>query len=153
MQQGFFGITWPRLGVGGELLFGVYRGLVPLSPILLLVPVGLMAMWREPTTRVAAIAIAAISLSFLWINASYFYWHGGGSAGPRHLVAMLPLMSLALAFAWPREEMGTDGHAGIACCQPFLSLVCAVVGMFPRPSIQNPMADFSSRDFSNPRTS
>ena len=141
MQQGFFGITWPRLGVAGELLFGVYRGLVPLSPILLLVPVGLVAMWREPTQRVAAICIIAISLSFLWINASYFYWNGGGSAGPRHLVAMLPLTCLALAFAWPRGKWQVTLTLALLAASLVLSLVCAVVGMFPRQSIQNPIAD------------
>jgi hypothetical protein len=141
MKQGLFGITWPRLDVAGELLFGVYRGLVPISPILLLVPVGLIAMWREPTTRVAAIAIVAISLSFLWINASYFYWEGGGSAGPRHLVPMLPLMCLALAFAWPRQKWAITVLLILLAASLFLSLVCAVVGMFPDSRIQNPLVE------------
>src|SRR5262249_43156310 len=39
MQQGLFGITWPRPGVVMELLFGHYRGLLQLSPVLVLVPV------------------------------------------------------------------------------------------------------------------
>src|SRR5262249_27224442 len=73
MKQGFFGITWPHVYVAVQLLFGLYRGLLPLSPILVLVPVGLHVMWREPNTRVAAGAIIMVLCSFLWINASYYY--------------------------------------------------------------------------------
>ena len=118
MQQGFFGITWPNPGVVMELLFGLYRGLLPLSPVLVLVPVGLYVMWREPSTRVAAGAILVVLCSFLWINASYYYWWGGWSTGPRLLVPMLPLCCLALAFAWPRVLLGPDGDDGPAGREP-----------------------------------
>jgi hypothetical protein len=42
-----------------------------------------------------------VQLSFLLIHAGYYYWDGGSSTGPRHLVAALPLAAVALAFAWP----------------------------------------------------
>jgi hypothetical protein len=151
MQRGFFGITWPSLPVAGELLFGVYRGLLPLSPILLLVPVGLVVMWRKTSTRFAAIAILAVSLSFLWINASYFYWDGGGSAGPRHLVAMLPLSCLALAFAWPRAKWALTVTLVLLAASLVLSLVCAVGGMFPSSSIHNPLLDVLLPKFFQPK--
>jgi hypothetical protein len=101
MQQGFFGIGLPQPMVLGELLFGHFRGLLPLAPVLLLVPVGLLAMFRRPSTRSVALVVTGVMLSFLLINAGYFYWDGGASSGPRHLVAALPLACLALAFAWP----------------------------------------------------
>jgi len=142
MQQGFFGITWPKPAVAVELLFGLYRGLLPLSPVLVLVPVGLYVMWREPSTRVAAGAILFVLCSFLWINASYYYWHGGWSTGPRHLVPMLPLCCLALAFAWPRAFWARTVTLVLLAASLVLSLICAVAGMFaPRP-ISNPLVDF-----------
>lgn len=101
MQQGFFGIGLPQPMVLGELLFGHYRGLLPLAPVLLLVPIGLWAMFKQRPTRAVAIVITGVLLSFLLINAGYYYWDGGSSTGPRHLVAALPLAAVALAFAWP----------------------------------------------------
>ena len=101
MQQGFFGIGLPQPTVLGELLFGHFRGLLPLAPVLLLVPIGLWAMFRFLPTRAVAVVITGVVLSFLLINAGYYYWDGGSSTGPRHLVAALPLACLALAFAWP----------------------------------------------------
>jgi hypothetical protein len=101
MQQGFFGIGLPQPMVMGELLFGHYRGLLPLAPVLLLVPIGLWSMFKQLPTRAVAIVVTGTLLSFLLINAGYYYWDGGSSTGPRHLVAALPLAAVALAFAWP----------------------------------------------------
>ena len=142
MQRGFFGITWPKPAVFAELLFGLYRGLLPLSPVLVLVPAGLYVMWRKPTTRVAAGAILAVICSFLWINASYQYWDGGWSTGPRHLVPMLPLCCLALAFAWPRALWARIVALVLLTASLVLSLICAVAGMFAPSNISNPLIDF-----------
>ena len=142
MQQGFFGITWPNPGVLVELLFGLYRGLLPLSPVLVLVPVGLYVMWREPSTRLAAGAILFVLCSFLWINASYYYWHGGWSTGPRLLVPMLPLCCLALAFAWPRAFWARTITLVLLAASLILSLICAVAGMFAPDHMRNPLVHF-----------
>ena len=142
MQQGFFGITWPKPNVAVELLFGLYRGLLPLSPVLVLVPVGLYVMGREPSTRVAAGAILFVLCSFLWINASYYYWHGGWSTGPRHLVPMLPLCCLALAFVWPRAFWARTVTLVLLAASLILSLICAVAGMFAPSEFSNPLVDF-----------
>ena len=42
LHTGFFGITYPRISTIGELLFGSYRGLLPLSPLMGIVPLGLV---------------------------------------------------------------------------------------------------------------
>jgi hypothetical protein len=151
MQQGFFGITWPNPSVAVELLFGLYRGLLPLSPVLVLVPVGLYVMWREPSTRVAAAAILFVICSFLWINASYYYWNGGWSTGPRLLVPMLPLCCLALAFAWPRAFWARTVTLVLLAASLVLSLVCAVAGMFAPSDIRNPLVDSLLPIFLTPR--
>ena len=150
MKQGFFGITWPHLGVVMELLFGLYRGLLPLSPVLVLVPLGLYVMWREPRTRVAAGGILVALCSYLWINASYHYWDGGWSTGPRHLVAVLPLCCLALAFAWPRAFWPRTVTLVLLAVSLVLSLICAEVSMFARPEYANPLVDFLLPRFLTP---
>jgi hypothetical protein len=139
MQQGFFGITWPKPNVAVSILFGRYRGLLPLSPVLVLIPVGLYAMWREPSRRVAASAILIVFCSFLWINAGYIYWWGGWSFGPRYLIPAVPLCCLALAFAWPRSLWARAMTLVLLAASLFLSLSCAVAGIFT--SDPNPIAN------------
>lgn len=150
MQQGLFGVTWPKIGVAAELLFGLYRGLLPLSPVLALVPVGLHAMWRDANTRVAAGAILLVVCSYLWINASYYYWDGGWSTGPRHLVPMLPISCLALAFAWPRALWARIITLILLAISLVLSLVCAVAGMFAPSDFRDPLLDYLLPIFLSP---
>lgn len=97
MQQGFFGLTYPKLPVLFELLFGPRRGLIWVAPILLLAPVGLMRWYRQPGHRPMVVMVLAVVAIILLINASYFYWDGGFSTGPRHSVPALPLLALGLA--------------------------------------------------------
>jgi len=99
-------------------------------------------MWREPSTRVAAGAILFVLCSFLWINASYYYWDGGYSTGPRHLVPMLPLCCLALAFAWPRAPWARTVTLVLLAPSLVLSLICAVAGILPPHNFRNPLVDF-----------
>lgn len=101
MKQGFFGLRAPDPGVLLQILFGLYRGLLPLAPVLILVPIGLVRLGR--THRSAALAIAGVIVCALLVNSAYFYWDGGSATGPRHLVAMLPMASIALAFVAPRH--------------------------------------------------
>ncbi|WP_374126277.1 hypothetical protein [Sphingomonas sp. 28-62-11] len=62
MQQGFFGLTYPKLPVLFELLFGPRRGLIWVAPVLAVAPLGLMRLFRSPGGQpMATMAIAAIS--------------------------------------------------------------------------------------------
>jgi hypothetical protein len=141
MQQGFFGIGWPKPSVVLSILFGRYRGLLPLSPVLVLIPVGLYAMWRKPSSRVAASAILMVFCSFLWINAGYVYWWGGFSLGPRFLIPAVPLCCLALAFAWPRTFWARTVTLVLLGASFVLSLICAVVGVFTSDPDPNPIVN------------
>jgi hypothetical protein len=150
MQQGVFGITWPRADVVMKLLFGRFRGLVPLAPVLVLVPVGLYRMWSNPETRVAAVAILVVLCSFLWINASYYYWWGGWSTGPRFLVPMLPICCLALAFAWPASFWARVATLILLAASLVLSLICALAGMFAPTGSGNTLVSFLLPRFLTP---
>jgi hypothetical protein len=142
MQQGFFGVTFPRPMVAGELLFGHFRGLLPLAPVLLLVPIGLVAMFKAPATRGVAVVITGVILCFLLINASYFYWDGGSSTGPRHMVACLPLAALALAFAWPPGWAAKVVALLLLAVSLFISMVCAWIDAMSPPWFANPFFDY-----------
>src|SRR3954454_2947474 len=99
LHTGFFGITYPRLSTIRELLFGRYRGLLPLSPLMGIVPLGLALLWRDGR-RGPALVAAAIGLYYLLLNASYFYWDGGWAYGPRQVTTALPFLALGLAPLW-----------------------------------------------------
>jgi hypothetical protein len=101
MGNGLFGITYPRLWIVRELLVGRYRGLLPLSPVLALAPIGFVQLWRRrQESRVSILAAAALIVYYVMLNASYKYWDGGYSTGPRHLAPLLPFLSLGLGLVW-----------------------------------------------------
>jgi hypothetical protein len=100
MSQGLFGVTLPKRMVLQEILFGEFRGLVPLAPAVVLAPIGLILLWRQPANRPALIAAALIGAYYLLFNSAYYYWDGGFSYGPRQIGAALPFFFLGLAQLW-----------------------------------------------------
>jgi MFS family permease len=100
MKVGFMGITYPHIAILRTLLIGRYRGLLPLAPVLCLVPAGILLGLRAAQHR-RIIAVAVIVAGYyLLLNASYFYWDGSWSFGPRQMGASLPFFVLLLAPLW-----------------------------------------------------
>jgi hypothetical protein len=98
MKQGFFGINLPRPIRLRAILFGEFRGLLPLAPILGVAPAGLVVLARR--ARGAALVSAIIAVYFVLLNAGYSYWEGGWSFGPRHVSPGIPFACLWLAVLW-----------------------------------------------------
>ncbi len=69
-HKGFFGIEAPSLKVLGTLLFDS-RGLLTLSPVLLMSAYGLVLLYRRGR-RAEALTIAAICVCYLGYNSGYF---------------------------------------------------------------------------------
>ncbi len=101
-----YGIHAPQPAVLQELLFGRFRGLFYLAPVLLLAAWGLlvqalspaskdMSKSTWPTRQVAVVALLVIGF-YLALNSGYYMWDGGASLGPRHCVPMLPFLALGL---------------------------------------------------------
>lgn len=139
MKQGFFGLSAPDPGVLVQLLFGLYRGLLPLTPILILVPVGLARLW--PRARATVVTVAAVIGCALLINASYFYWDGGSATGPRHLIAMLPIAAIGLAFVDPKSRWGRAGLYLLLLASALISGICASTEMLSDASHAAPFFD------------
>jgi hypothetical protein len=99
-DSGFFGIGMPSFHAGMQLLLAP-RGLLVLSPVLVLAGVGTFLLHRRGR-RAEALTIAAISIAFLIYNAGYYLPFGGGSPGPRFLIPMLPFLAVPLALAFRR---------------------------------------------------
>jgi hypothetical protein len=104
MRSGFFDIGRPRLDVAREILFGSFRGLVPLAPALAVAPLGLWRLLRRPETRTLAIVVAATILFELALNASYSKWEGGWSYGPRLMALAMAYLAIGLAPLWTASQ-------------------------------------------------
>ena len=95
---GFFGIGLPRTFGAIEVLAGS-RGLLVVSPVLILAAFGLVRLGRNHLAE--AIVAGCVTAIFVVINFGYFDPYGG-SQGPRFLVIALPFLCLGLgpAFSW-----------------------------------------------------
>jgi hypothetical protein len=113
LKTGFFGITYPKLDIAGKLLFGWFRGLLPLAPILALAPIGWWVWLRAGADRVALGVSIVIPVYYLLLNSSYFYWEGGWSYGPRQMAPALPFLALALAPLWRAAPKGVRIGVGL----------------------------------------
>ena len=121
-DEGFFGVSVPDLRAGVDLLLAP-RGLIVLTPVVLMGVVGLVLMHRG-ARRAEAVTIAAVALGYLVYNAGYWLPFGGGSAGPRFLIPVLPFLAVPLALAWRRFPLPT-----IALAVPSaLMMVAATLG-------------------------
>jgi hypothetical protein len=99
-QRGFFGISAPSLRVLGTLLFDS-RGLLTLSPVLILGAVGTWLLYRRGR-RAEALTIAGVCLCYLIYNSGYYLPFGGGAPGPRFMITMLPFLACPLGLALKR---------------------------------------------------
>jgi len=97
MSGGLAGIGAPSMRVLGALVFGEYRGLLPLSPFLAFAVPGFYLMFRR--ARGLAILCLASFAGYLVLMSGYRFWDGGNALGPRHLVPALPFAIIAVAFA------------------------------------------------------
>lgn len=132
LHTGFLGVTYPQFWRVRELLFGKLRGLIPLAPVFVLAPLGLMLLVRLKDRRLAAFVAAAVFCYYLILNASYFYWEGGWAFGPRQLTPGLPFLALMLPPLW-------DGRKAVwkavllACWIWGAALTFAAVATTPQP--------------------
>jgi hypothetical protein len=103
-QVGFVSLTYPRLDSMFGLLFGVDRGLLFLSPFLILALPGYVGLWRLKGWRPELTVLALAPALLLLFTSSSAMWQGGFAVGPRYLVPALPFLGVAagvgLNFVW-----------------------------------------------------
>jgi hypothetical protein len=108
-SHGFFGITAPRFDSAVDLLLAG-RGLLVLTPIVVMSVVGVLIM-RRAGHRSEANTILAVAAVYFIYNAGYWLPFGGGTPGPRFLIPALPFLAIGLAFAYKRLPALTLGLA------------------------------------------
>jgi 4-amino-4-deoxy-L-arabinose transferase-like glycosyltransferase len=112
-EQGFMGFTGPTWAALYGITVSPYRGLFFLSPVLLLSLPGLLLLWRDPRLRSTAVLVALLLAGFLLYVASYLFWSGGDTVGPRFLVPLVPFLMLPLARAWSEWSAHRVGRVAL----------------------------------------
>ena len=129
MKTGIFGIAWPRLDVLSEIVVGGRRGILWLCPVLIFLPWAAVVAPREQ--RGIVVLSLAIVATFLLINASYAYWDGGRSTGPRHIVPALGFALLPIALAYPRfPKVARLAVVALSVAGVIANLVAATTDMY-----------------------
>jgi hypothetical protein len=142
LNEGLFGITYPRWFRLREILIGSYRGLLPIAPVMALTPAGLLLLLRKPAACRAATVAAAAGLFYLVLNASYYYWEGGWSFGPRQMAPGLPFLAIGLAPLWDRwRRLGRTVLIALGVWGASVTLVAVATTAQPPASVERPLHD------------
>ncbi len=120
-QKGFFGISLPSLKVLATLLLDS-RGLLTISPILLLGALGTVLLYRRGK-RAEALTIAGVCLCYVGYNSGYYLPFGGGFMGPRFLTTMLPFLAFPVALALKRWPGPTVALAGVSIATTVIATI------------------------------
>ncbi len=128
MKQGFFGIGRPHAHVLYELLFGEYRGLLPLAPAFAFAPIGLWQLWRRGSDEAAAaLVLAAIIVYYFVLISGYVYWDGGWAYGPRYIGPVLGLIAIPLSTVWANARAMRGAIAVLVLAGAVSAIACVSV--------------------------
>ena len=125
MGHGLAGISWPRAWVIRSLIASEYRGLVPLSPFLVLAAPGMM--WLVDRRRALGWLCAGAFVGYVVLISGYAVWDGGASLGPRHLVPVLPFAAIAVAVAIDRIRFGHAIGGALVALSIAICTICVAV--------------------------
>ncbi len=141
MQQGLFGLTYPKPLTLFKILFSPRRGLIWVAPVLALGAIGLHRMIRNVATRDLGVLAAVIATLVLLVNSSYVYWDGGASTGPRHSVVAIPFLALGLAPFWAglRASWARIATATVLGLSMLINLLIATTDIFDSDSLSFPL--------------
>jgi hypothetical protein len=108
------------------VLFSSYHGLLTWTPVVLLSLTGFVLLL--PLNRQFGIAAILVFAAFLYIVASYQFWHAASSFGNRFFLSLTPLFILGLAALYQR----LGAYAGNRLCYSisFLLVVWNILFMF-----------------------
>ena len=141
MNEGLFGLTYPKPYVLWEILFGTRRGMLWVAPVLALGALGVSRMIRAPATRDLGVLALSVIVIVLAVNASYAYWDGGASVGPRHSVPAIPFLALGLAPFWAslRSAASKVAAGAVLGASMLLNLVVAATDIFAPETMVTPV--------------
>jgi hypothetical protein len=141
-RTGFFGIQPPDPTAPLGMLFSPARGVLFLSPVLALAPVGFWRQIRYREQRGDALVGLAVALAVFAFAATTVDWRGGWGIGTRYLVPAIPFLLVGVAGSI-RDRRAADADTlvfgGLALVGILLSsLAAATSPIFPQ-EFRNPL--------------
>jgi hypothetical protein len=104
----FMGLGAPRQVALTNILVTPYRGLFYSAPWLLLAVPGAIALWRR-YRRAEVVVAVAVTVLFVWMNASLVDWQGGWAMGPRYLIPCVPFLAVLAGGCFSRAPGAATG--------------------------------------------
>ncbi|HWF31726.1 MAG TPA: hypothetical protein VG188_04125 [Solirubrobacteraceae bacterium] len=120
-KHGFFGIDLPSLKVLITLLLDS-RGLLTISPVLIMGAVGTTILYRRGK-RAEALTVLGVCICYVGYNSGYYLPFGGGFMGPRFLTTMLPFLAFPLAIAFKRFPGPTIALAAVSIATTVIATI------------------------------
>ncbi len=124
MGRGLMGMGLPTLSASYHISIDPKFGLLWLSPILLLVPLGYWIAFRERTHVAETVLSLYAAVVVFLMNAASTLWYGGSAFGPRLLISALPFLVVPLALL-PR---GAAWALAILGCVSVTNMLIPLVG-------------------------
>lgn len=134
----FMGIGLPDLRIFLYQTFHPSLGIFWQSPILILALIGCFFMAKKEEYHIEIFFILGASILFILLISGYYMWWGGVAFTPRHLIPILPLFALPLAFV-PEKASIPLLIAGLISI--FQNLLMAASGYEGLPEYLNALLD------------
>lgn len=130
----------PSFPVLFEVIFGLYRGLLPLAPVVVMALLGTTTMLRDDRQRAIAIYTGSTFLFFLLFHMTFNGWHGGAAVGPRYLIPAIPLLMLGLGRI--SHPLARSLTAILGAASAASMLIVTAVSPFPPQQVRRPLTEF-----------
>lgn len=105
--------SWSLVPTGSlGVLFDQEYGIFPFAPVLLLAPVGLAAMAREPARRRLAIGLGLAAVLLIVLPGTLDPWWSKSAMPGEQLLLLLPLLAIPIGWLYarlPRESLSRAG--------------------------------------------
>ncbi len=140
----------PSLNVLAAITVLPVRGVLWMSPVFALAPVGMVLLWRNRAWRDMAIVVTVIVVASLLFNMSYATWHGGWCVGPRLLLPAMPFWAAAIAPVWGRFAAARAPIAALVLIGVAIQLMVASVNPWApqMTGVTNPLVQYIWTNFS-----
>ncbi|MCC6156701.1 MAG: hypothetical protein IT350_01525 [Deltaproteobacteria bacterium] len=145
----------PSLSVLAAITVLPVRGLLWMSPVFAIAPLGIALLWRNRDWRDIALVITVIALASLLFNISYATWHGGWCVGPRLLMPAMPFFAAAIAPVWDRFAATRAPIALLVLIGVAIQLMVSAVNPWApqMAEVTNPLAQYIWTNISAGQTS
>ncbi|MHB1843956.1 MAG: hypothetical protein ACYCWW_03850 [Deltaproteobacteria bacterium] len=132
-ERGFMGMGLPTLhGLLGSF-FDPARGLFVFSPFLILGPIGLYLLRKQPERRAPLVLLSALFCLYSLFTASMVYESWGWTVGPRHLTPLAALLVLPVGVALAEARKRGAREAGVALGLCLASIVATALATVVYP--------------------